>query len=216
LPIIFELSHSNDLSTWDGDQGSPNWRRLVDDIRYLIGPEEQPAEIPVPKSKGFLLAEDKSEKVPAIESSPFLVQGGGESWPSPETAAAPGSSAETEQTSFYTKAEADLHSRTGEVHCLELGSDDHPLARYPIGMLGAKLGRAAPADITFSDKRISRRHCDVEVRDGQMWVTDLQSTNGTFVDGQRIDLPTVLLPDAELMIGDVILTHRVRSHADLN
>lgn len=216
LPIIFELSHSNDLSNWDGDQESPIWRRLVDDIRHLVGPVEQSIEPSPLRSKGFLLADDVAEKAPDPEKGSFLTGVGKNPGSGTNSPASAKPTTETEQTAFYTKADVGLQSSNGEVHCLEIGPSDVPLARYPIGLLGAKLGRAAPADIIFSDKRISRRHCEVEVHDGELLVTDLQSTNGTYIDGERIETPTVLSPDSELMLGDVVLTHRVRPLADIS
>ncbi len=213
LPIIFELSHSNDLSTWDGNCDAPAWRRLVDDIRRLAGAAEIPDEnfsaspMEAPLSEGTSDAHPK----PTLEPSE-TGHAGKKAMMSHDPASE--AATETEQTAFYTRA--DSHRATEEVHCLEMGPPDAPVASYPIGMLGAKLGRAAPADIVFSDKRISRRHCEVEVKGGEMVVTDLQSTNGTFIDGQKIDSPTVLPAESELMLGDVILTHRVRSLADLS
>ena len=63
---------------------------------------------------------------------------------------------------------------------------------------GAKivLGRER-ADMSFFDKRMSRRHCTLEVRDGVDHVRDLGSTNGTWVNNQRIT-------EAELKPGDVL------------
>lgn len=216
LPIIFELSHSNDLSTWDGDMDAPAWRRLVDDIRHMVGPAEPAVEAHTSGAKGFLLADDVPVVAPSRAASSFLSS----TTEPPSLAPAPQADiepvAETEQTAFYTQTEIDRRIGNGEVHCLEVGPDDAPMARYPIGLLGAKLGRAAPADIILSDKRISRKHCEVEVRDGEVLVTDLMSTNGTFIDGQKIDAPTILPPDSELMVGDVVLTHRVRSLAELS
>ena len=43
-------------------------------------------------------------------------------------------------------------------------------------------------EIVAKDPEVSRRHAAVEIRrDGTVWLSDLQSTNGTFVGGQRID-----------------------------
>ncbi|MHC5057606.1 MAG: FHA domain-containing protein [Planctomycetota bacterium] len=63
---------------------------------------------------------------------------------------------------------------------------------------GAKitLGRER-ADINFFDKRMSRRHCSLEVRDGIDFAVDLGSTNGTWVNNQRIT-------EAELQPGDLL------------
>ncbi len=48
------------------------------------------------------------------------------------------------------------------------------------------IGRALDADIVLDDPGVSRRHAEVHVVDGRARVIDLGSTNGTFVDGERI------------------------------
>jgi hypothetical protein len=48
------------------------------------------------------------------------------------------------------------------------------------------LGRALDADIVLDDPGVSRRHAEVHLIDGRARVIDLGSTNGTFVDGERV------------------------------
>ena len=49
------------------------------------------------------------------------------------------------------------------------------------------LGRDEMKDRGYPDARLSRRHARVFVEaDGQPWIEDLGSTNGTFVNGKRI------------------------------
>lgn len=47
-------------------------------------------------------------------------------------------------------------------------------------------GRAAGNDIVLAHMQVSGQHCRLSVRAGEVWVEDCQSTNGTFIDGQRI------------------------------
>lgn len=63
------------------------------------------------------------------------------------------------------------------------------------------LGRAAPSDILLRDIEISRSHCRLHVENGERYVTDLKSTNGTFVDGQRIAAPVRLTDGCVITIG---------------
>lgn len=48
------------------------------------------------------------------------------------------------------------------------------------------LGRALDADVVLDDPGVSRRHAEVHLIDGRARVIDLGSTNGTFVDGERV------------------------------
>lgn len=48
------------------------------------------------------------------------------------------------------------------------------------------LGRAK-GEFPLSDKKVSGRHCQVEIKDDQVFVEDLNSTNGTFLAAKRVD-----------------------------
>lgn len=63
------------------------------------------------------------------------------------------------------------------------------------------LGRAAPSDILLRDIEISRTHCRISKDHQTHQITDLQSTNGTFVDGLRITAPTKLSDGCVVTIG---------------
>ncbi|MFD5025526.1 FHA domain-containing protein [Streptomyces sp. NPDC058373] len=68
----------------------------------------------------------------------------------------------------------------------------------------AGVGRAEDADIALDDPDVSRAHCAVAVgRDGRVHVVDLDSTNGTTVDGEPVGRePVPLAPGALLRIGE--------------
>ncbi len=48
------------------------------------------------------------------------------------------------------------------------------------------IGRGAEADLVVDDAGVSRRHAEVHSEGGRVWLVDLGSTNGTFVDGERV------------------------------
>jgi pSer/pThr/pTyr-binding forkhead associated (FHA) protein len=67
------------------------------------------------------------------------------------------------------------------------------------------IGRVSGADFILDAALVSRLHCRLEAGDGAMVVVDLESTNGTFVNGNRVDRGTVSNGD-RLRVGRVELT----------
>jgi len=57
---------------------------------------------------------------------------------------------------------------------------------YPVGKPRVTIGRAN-ADITVSDRMVSRLHCALEISGESVLLRDLESTNGTLVDDKLID-----------------------------
>ncbi|WP_327132290.1 FtsK/SpoIIIE domain-containing protein [Streptomyces sp. NBC_01343] len=70
-----------------------------------------------------------------------------------------------------------------------------------------RIGRSADADVPLDDPDVSRLHCAVTVMpDGRVAVADLDSTNGTTVDGAVVGArPVSLAPGALLRIGESTL-----------
>lgn len=62
----------------------------------------------------------------------------------------------------------------------------------------ALVGRSVECDIRFDDPHVSRRHASLVHRGGTVYVQDLDSTSGTYVNGVRVGGPHVLWP------GDVV------------
>jgi hypothetical protein len=73
--------------------------------------------------------------------------------------------------------------------------------RLVVGSEGAKLGRSRKCDIVLDDANVSREHAEIRPRGGSWVVTDLGSTNGSSVNGRRIDSPTVVKPGDEVELG---------------
>jgi pSer/pThr/pTyr-binding forkhead associated (FHA) protein len=66
------------------------------------------------------------------------------------------------------------------------------------------IGRSPTNNIAIRDKNISRVHCQIVVSDGRCVLTDLQSTNGTFVNDQRV-VECGLKPKDEIRVGVTLL-----------
>jgi len=62
------------------------------------------------------------------------------------------------------------------------------------------LGRSDTADLILSNKEISRQHARLDFREGNYVIKDLNSTNGTFVNGKKIT-ESILKPGDEIIIG---------------
>lgn len=66
------------------------------------------------------------------------------------------------------------------------------------------IGRSG-ADLILADSEASRQHAAVEVRETIYTLHDLESTNGTFVDGRRLEEPLELQDKSEFQIGTTTL-----------
>ena len=58
---------------------------------------------------------------------------------------------------------------------------------YPVTARRVVLGRSRECDIRIPDANVSRRHAEVRQEDATYWVVDLGSTNGTEVNGRRVE-----------------------------
>lgn len=100
-----------------------------------------------------------------------------------------------------------------EQHVLEVQAEGESLATYAVGPLGLRIGRNKPADIILADPSVSRTHCEVAMKEGNLVVSDLASTNGTFVDDERVNGSCTLAVGSVLKVGNVRMVHEVRALA---
>jgi len=67
------------------------------------------------------------------------------------------------------------------------------------------MGRADDCDVTIDNLAVSRHHAIIEKSEGVFTINDLDSNNGTFLNGQRISEPTTLNFGDEIGIGKHVL-----------
>jgi pSer/pThr/pTyr-binding forkhead associated (FHA) protein len=83
---------------------------------------------------------------------------------------------------------------------LELGEE------YELNSAALTVGRGGQNDVALeNDEFASARHVRVEPRRDGVWVNDLGSTNGTFVNGIRIDRPRKLVQGDVIRVGETEL-----------
>ena len=77
--------------------------------------------------------------------------------------------------------------------------------RLVVGPGGATMGRSRQCDVTVDDPNVSRNHAEVRPRGGSWVVSDLGSTNGSRLNGHRVEGSEVLKPGDEIELGTTVL-----------
>ena len=67
------------------------------------------------------------------------------------------------------------------------------------------IGRAEECVITISDSFASHLHARIFLQDDSQYLEDLSSTNGTFINGKKIESPQILKCNDRIQIGDTVL-----------
>ena len=67
----------------------------------------------------------------------------------------------------------------------------------------AMAGRSDDCDIYFDDPKMSRQHFALETDGNDVYITDLESSNGTLVNGVRLNRRRKLLPNDEITAGNI-------------
>ena len=109
------------------------------------------------------------------------------------------------ETQFYTLGAQSTVPFSGTAR-LDWQDAKGPRSR-PIAK-GVVVGSSENADVVLNDPTVSRLHAELEVREDGIWLRDLQSRNGTWIQGVRVE--RALIPHlGRIRIGkiDLILTH---------
>ncbi len=68
------------------------------------------------------------------------------------------------------------------------------------------IGRSKENTVVLNNKKVSRKHAKIEQIGASYQVSDLDSGNGTKVNGQKISFPQALTPGDEIKVGDAVLS----------
>jgi hypothetical protein len=112
-----------------------------------------------------------------------------------------------ERTQIITVARRTDTGPAERLRCLELVDGADMGRRHLVGASGVTIGRVAPADIVLADTEVSRSHCRVTLVGDDLVVTDLNSTNGTLVDGVRVAQSAIVPVGGLITVGRQTFKH---------
>ncbi len=70
------------------------------------------------------------------------------------------------------------------------------------------IGRDPTSSIVIPEAHVSRHHARIDFRNGEWWLDDLHSTNGTYLDERKVEAPASVLLDDVIRLGGVALAVR--------
>lgn len=112
---------------------------------------------------------------------------------------------------FETESHTERGSVAPATGAARTGADPHPILeiddqQYLLTGAVTVIGRGGDSDIILEDTGVSRHHLELRHEHGTLVATDLGSTNGTFVDGDRIRTPVALQNGSQLTVGRTRMT----------
>jgi pSer/pThr/pTyr-binding forkhead associated (FHA) protein len=91
---------------------------------------------------------------------------------------------------------------------LRPGTDDD-IAETTYTISEVTIGREAGNTICLQDDTISSTHSRFIYKNKHWWIEDLSSTNGTFLNDERIVSPTILMSGDEVRVGKQIMEVKI-------
>ncbi|MDE2370402.1 MAG: SpoIIE family protein phosphatase [Burkholderiales bacterium] len=119
---------------------------------------------------------------------------------------------DTRTVIITTARPAAAATRVERVHYLVVTAGAEPGRRVRLGPRPLRLGRRAPCELVLADPEVSALHCEVgaDADADAAWVDDRGSTNGSYVDGVRVEGRAALPNGALLQLGQQVLKHEYR------
>lgn len=133
---------------------------------------------------------------------------------------------EKKKTPYATHREEDTFDKTivTSIEKVSIPRDERAYILFISGPLIGKMylleekqtivGRSESVDISIADTRISRKHLKIMLEGGQAIIEDLGSTNGTFVNGERIKSKPLLNGDKIHISSDTLFKFAIGDQAE--
>ena len=90
---------------------------------------------------------------------------------------------------------------------IEFVNANVPEQEITLTALPVLIGRSPEADVQLDDSCVSRQHCEIDEMNGKPLVRDLDSKNGTFINGEAVK-QAVVRPDDRITLGRISLRAR--------
>jgi len=106
---------------------------------------------------------------------------------------------------------------TSQTFQLVMQSGPNPGKIFALSKSEIVIGRDVSADVVINSAEVSRRHARLRLDPaGQYIIEDLGSTNGTFINGQRISVPQILRLGDTIMLGEAAALTYEAAQSDPN
>jgi len=103
-----------------------------------------------------------------------------------------------------SKKDKNEEAKSATTYLLTIEPQDTQGTEYPLEE-EMFLGRDEECEITISDSFTSHRHARIFLEENTLYLEDLTSTNGTFVNGEKIEKPHLLEQRDRIQIGNTVL-----------
>ena len=103
-----------------------------------------------------------------------------------------------------SKKDKNEEAKSATTYLLTIAPQDTQGTEYPLEE-EMFLGRDEECEITINDSFTSHRHARIFLEENTLYLEDLTSTNGTFVNGEKIEKPHLLEQRDRIQIGNTVL-----------
>jgi pSer/pThr/pTyr-binding forkhead associated (FHA) protein len=99
---------------------------------------------------------------------------------------------------------------------LSIKVDDGPESKRQFSQPQIMIGRDTKCDVSMVDEALSAHHARLSHHHGQWWLEDLNSTNGTFLNREKLTTPAVVITGDHFKCGNTVFSIHVEDSDGLS